>query len=275
MSVRKAGGLAMATVVVAASVLVSHLAAGQVYYPPSPPPARMYYPPPLVQPGDLPAMAQPYARLPGAQANDREDREDGRIKGHEDRQAIGRQDREDDDDRNDRDNRSMTRRDDRPAADATPDNQNGNIPATTTTPVHPVSLRDGPTGNSSVIGTLRPGMPLEVLGTNGGWVQVRSSAGTGWAWGSYLAIGTHGIAAAFGGDVGNNAAQIPDVVGAPTAKHTDGGSAVAANSAAKPAGTANPALTGGPALAGGGPALGIGRPAEPGRSGLASQITSP
>jgi hypothetical protein len=173
-------------------------------------------------------------------------------------------------------------RDDVPATDVAPgtggnpEKRENNMPVTTTTPVSAVSLRDGPSGGSSIIGTLRPGMPLEVLGTNGGWVQVRSSAGTGWAWGSYLAIGTHGIAPTFSGDASSGAAQNTDVVGAPAAKRTDGGSVIAGNSAAKPAGTANPALTGGgPALAGGGPALGVARSAEPGRSGLASQITSP
>jgi hypothetical protein len=164
-----------------------------------------------------------------------------------------------------------------PSAGGNPENRENNVSVTTTTPVSAVSLRDGPSGGSSIIGTLRPGMPLEVLGAaKGGWVQVRSSAGTGWAYGSYLAIGTHGIAPTSTGDVSNSAAQNIDVVGAPAAKRTDGGPAVAANSVAKPAGTANPALTGGgPALAGGGPALGASGSAAPGRSGLASQITSP
>ena len=60
----------------------------------------------------------------------------------------------------------------------------------TTTPIHVVSLRAGPSGNAPVIGTLHPGDLLETLATaNYGWTQVRSPAGTGWAYGSYLAQG--------------------------------------------------------------------------------------
>jgi hypothetical protein len=59
-----------------------------------------------------------------------------------------------------------------------------------TTPVQAVSLRSGPNTSFPVIGTLRPGMPLHVLATaNYGWMQVESSQGTGWAYGSYLAPG--------------------------------------------------------------------------------------
>jgi hypothetical protein len=59
-----------------------------------------------------------------------------------------------------------------------------------TTPIQAVSLRAGPDTGSPVIGTLRPGMPLRVLATaNYGWIQVESPAGSGWAYGSYLAPG--------------------------------------------------------------------------------------
>jgi Bacterial SH3 domain len=65
----------------------------------------------------------------------------------------------------------------------------------TTTPIHVVSLRAGPNGTAPIIGTLHPGDQLEILATaNYGWTEVRSPAGTGWAYGSYLASG--GAAAA-------------------------------------------------------------------------------
>ena len=61
----------------------------------------------------------------------------------------------------------------------------------TTTPVSAVSMRAGPNTGTPVIGTLHPGMPLQLLATaNHGWMQVQSSAGTGWVYGSYLASGT-------------------------------------------------------------------------------------
>lgn len=61
----------------------------------------------------------------------------------------------------------------------------------TTTPIHVVSLRAGPNGNAPIIGILHPGDQLELLATaNYGWTEVRSPAGTGWAYGSYLASGT-------------------------------------------------------------------------------------
>jgi hypothetical protein len=54
-------------------------------------------------------------------------------------------------------------------------------------PIHAVSLRAGPSGASPIIGTLRPGMPVEVLATaSPGWLQVRSAAAEGWAWHTYL-----------------------------------------------------------------------------------------
>ena len=60
----------------------------------------------------------------------------------------------------------------------------------TTTPISVVSLRAGPNTGAPVIGTLHPGEQLEVLATaNHGWTEVRSSTGTGWAYGSYLASG--------------------------------------------------------------------------------------
>lgn len=67
----------------------------------------------------------------------------------------------------------------------------------TTTPVSAVSMRAGPGTDNPVIGTLHPGMPLQLLATaNHGWMQVQSPAGTGWVYGSYLASGTPGQAQA-------------------------------------------------------------------------------
>jgi hypothetical protein len=58
----------------------------------------------------------------------------------------------------------------------------------TTTPTHAVFLHAGPSGQAPVMGTLRPGEPLRLLASApGGWMQVESSAGSGWAYGSYLA----------------------------------------------------------------------------------------
>lgn len=60
----------------------------------------------------------------------------------------------------------------------------------TTTPVEAVFLRAGPSTGAPVIGTLQPGMPLHVMsGASGGWRQVNSPVGSGWAYGSYLAPG--------------------------------------------------------------------------------------
>ncbi|HWD58030.1 MAG TPA: SH3 domain-containing protein [Stellaceae bacterium] len=57
-----------------------------------------------------------------------------------------------------------------------------------TTPIHTVSLRAGPSGGAPVIGTLHPGEPLRILASApGGWMQVETSGGSGWAYGSYLA----------------------------------------------------------------------------------------
>jgi hypothetical protein len=61
----------------------------------------------------------------------------------------------------------------------------------TTTPIRAVSLRAGPNSSAPVIGTLHAGDQLEILATaNYGWTQVRSPAGVGWAYGSYLAQGS-------------------------------------------------------------------------------------
>ena len=58
----------------------------------------------------------------------------------------------------------------------------------TTTPMQAVSLRSGPNTSSPVIGTLQPGMTVQVLASaNHGWLQVETPAGSGWTWGSYLA----------------------------------------------------------------------------------------
>lgn len=60
----------------------------------------------------------------------------------------------------------------------------------TTTPISAVSMRSGPGTGNPVIGTLHHGDELQLLATaNHGWVQVQSSAGTGWVYGSYLASG--------------------------------------------------------------------------------------
>jgi uncharacterized protein YraI len=57
----------------------------------------------------------------------------------------------------------------------------------TTTPLQAVSLRSGPNTSSPVIGTLRPGMVVQVLASaNYGWMQVETPAGSGWTYGSYL-----------------------------------------------------------------------------------------
>jgi len=60
----------------------------------------------------------------------------------------------------------------------------------TTTPISAVSMRSGPGTGNPVIGTLHPGLTLQILAVaNHGWTQVQSSAGTGWVYGSYLASG--------------------------------------------------------------------------------------
>src|SRR6185437_4791324 len=54
----------------------------------------------------------------------------------------------------------------------------------TTTPIQAVSLRSGPNTSSPVIGTLRPGMTVQVLASaNYGWMQVETPAGSGWTYG--------------------------------------------------------------------------------------------
>jgi hypothetical protein len=58
----------------------------------------------------------------------------------------------------------------------------------TTTVIQAVSLRSGPNTGSPVIGTLQPGMAVQVLASaNHGWMQVETQAGSGWAYSSYLA----------------------------------------------------------------------------------------
>jgi hypothetical protein len=169
-----------------------------------------------------------------------------------------------------------------------------NSPATTT-PVHAVSLHIGPSGNAPVIGTLRPGMPLEILGTaNYGWVEVRSSIGTGWAYGSYLAGGARGPQVMYDGERGGNAGdtgraydgQLPVSGGA--AKPASGGQLLSgargpyvgdlpggARGFGRPSGTDQ----GGNASAieppGSQAAAATGAPANDDRRGLASQINSP
>jgi uncharacterized protein YraI len=54
---------------------------------------------------------------------------------------------------------------------------------------------------------LRPGMPLQILASaNYGWMQVQSSVGAGWVYGSYLASGAAGPAPA-----DNNPPPLPDM----------------------------------------------------------------
>jgi hypothetical protein len=81
-----------------------------------------------------------------------------------------------------------------PPTDASGTTTPGPVAATpmqgTTTPIRVVSLRAGPNSSAPVIGTLHPGDQLQILATaNYGWTQVQSPAGTGWAYGSYLARG--------------------------------------------------------------------------------------
>jgi len=58
----------------------------------------------------------------------------------------------------------------------------------TTTPIQTVSLRSRPSTGSPVIGTLRPGIAVQVLASaNYGWMQVETPASSGWTYGSYLA----------------------------------------------------------------------------------------
>jgi SH3 domain-containing protein len=74
------------------------------------------------------------------------------------------------------------------AGTATPDQTTATPMQGTTTPTHAVFLHSAPIAGSPVIGTLRPGTVLRVLASaNPGWIQVETPAGTGWAWGSYLA----------------------------------------------------------------------------------------
>jgi hypothetical protein len=245
MSVRKVGRLLAVVGLATGSAVISYPAMAQLYF--QPPPPRVYYPP-RAAPDELPPPVRSYEERPSARSYEE--------------QPPARSD-------DGRPSARVTSPQDVPAADANPETRGNNVSGTTT-PVHAVSLRDAPSGGSAIIGTLRPGMPLEVLGTNQGWVQVRSSAGTGWAYGSYLASGARGFSPTSAGDVASSPAQAPDVAGFSAAKPTSGGSsAVSASAAPKPPGTANPAL------AEGGPALKAGASAEVKRGGLASQITSP
>jgi uncharacterized protein YgiM (DUF1202 family) len=74
-------------------------------------------------------------------------------------------------------------------ADTTTSIQGGATPLQgTTTVIQAVSLRSGPNTGSPVIGTLQPGMAVQVLASaNHGWMQVETQAGSGWAYSSYLA----------------------------------------------------------------------------------------
>jgi uncharacterized protein YraI len=80
----------------------------------------------------------------------------------------------------------------------------------TTTPVHVVSLRAAPNSNAPVIGTLHPGEQLQILATgNYGWTEVQSPAGTGWAYGSYLASGAGTTTGISGNVVPTSAGTVP------------------------------------------------------------------
>jgi hypothetical protein len=71
---------------------------------------------------------------------------------------------------------------------ATPDQGTAPPIQGTTTPTHAVFMHAGPSGEQPVIRTLRPGEPLRILASApGGWVQVETPAGSGWAYGTYLA----------------------------------------------------------------------------------------
>ena len=88
------------------------------------------------------------------------------------------------------------------------------VPATPatdqTTPAQPVSMRAWPNTAFPVIGTLRPGMPLQILASaNYGWMQVQSPVGTGWVYGSYLASGIGGAMPTGGGQMPNGATTVP------------------------------------------------------------------
>ena len=79
----------------------------------------------------------------------------------------------------------------------------------TTTPIHVVSLRAGPNRDAPVIGTLHPGDQLQILArANYGWTEVQSPAGTGWAYGSYLASGIDAVAGVSGNVVPTSAAPL-------------------------------------------------------------------
>jgi hypothetical protein len=71
-----------------------------------------------------------------------------------------------------------------------------NIAPRTTTPIHAVSVHAGPNGGAPVVGTLKPGMPVEILSAAApGWLQVRSGSEEGWVWGSYFPGGASEFAA--------------------------------------------------------------------------------
>jgi uncharacterized protein YraI len=87
----------------------------------------------------------------------------------------------------------------------------------TTTPIQIVSLRAGPNRDAPVIGTLHPGDQLEILArANYGWTEIRSSAGTGWAYGSYLASGIGPVAGVSGSVVPTSAAPLASNPAQPT-----------------------------------------------------------
>jgi uncharacterized protein YraI len=89
----------------------------------------------------------------------------------------------------------------------------------TTTPIQVVSLRAGPNREAPIIGTLHPGDQLQILArANYGWTEVQSPAGTGWAYGSYLASGISPVAGVSGNVVPTSAAPLASDPDQPTSQ---------------------------------------------------------
>jgi uncharacterized protein YraI len=58
------------------------------------------------------------------------------------------------------------------------------------TPVVPLNLRAGPSDVAPVVGVMPPGMPVtEGITTPGGWTNVNTPEGSGWAYNDYLTPG--------------------------------------------------------------------------------------
>ena len=319
MSSRELGRLSAVVGLAAGSALLSYHAVAQPYFRPLPPPPQVYYSP-QPEPDELPPAARPSLVEPGElRPSDRSPQwrsedlppavrspqaePDNLAPAARFRQAEpddlppaarSRQVESDEPPRPPRSHAAApkardTADQDIPARDVNSEPRKNEMPATTT-PVHVVSLRAGPSGGDAIIGTLRPGTSLEVLGSANGWVQVRSSSGTGWAYGSYLASGG-GRSSTSAGDVTASQTPAADVAGGRTpAADVAGGRSSAAeissSSAAKPSSGASPGGgaseakpkplgTANPALNGGGPPIKTSGSLDAHHSGLASQISSP